>query len=385
MIHDGAETPRKRTPMELLRSVIEEQDTAECDALHELHGDKDINDCKGRRCSDCVRDSLRKAADLVEAELDALKARALPEGMEWLIEAWPKFEDDAPVKLGDMALIDGDADMVEAVQIWIHGKPVIYGDNGSQQLEKSERVKRPAVRAADGEPLKVGQTVWNVNNGMEFTVSRLPKPGEYQSVEVRYRNGSSTSFDPCQLTHQRPVLDADGNRIEPPMDVWWVCEGDEFGIHAERLHVDGIDGDGMVECRPFNGGTSVVLEPSELYVKKPALDADGVPIKKGDTVFRASDGREFEVTCIGGAFAIRVKDKSMEIGVWTTPVGFTHAKPEPPDSWEKWREEFIKPPCVYCRDILGVDFDNDTELGKAFDAQVQDMERRARALAVVSE
>lgn len=83
---------------------------------------------------------------------ESIARRLVPEGCEWLIEAWPKFEDDAPVKLGDMSLIDGDADMVEAVQIWIHGKPVIYGDNGSQQLEKGERVKRP-VLDADGVPI----------------------------------------------------------------------------------------------------------------------------------------------------------------------------------------------------------------------------------------
>ena len=57
------------------------------------------------------------------------------------------------------------------------------------------------------------------------------------------------------------------------------------------------------------------------------------------------------------------------------------AKPEPSDSWERWRSEFMKPPCVYCRDILGVEFDSDTELDRAFDAQIQDMERRVRALA----
>lgn len=73
--------------------------------------------------------------DDIAAELDR---RLMPPGMEW-----PRFEDDAPVKFGDVALIDGYADMVEAIQLWIHGRPVIYGDGGSQQLESGERVKRP--------------------------------------------------------------------------------------------------------------------------------------------------------------------------------------------------------------------------------------------------
>ena len=57
--------------------------------------------------------------------VDGLKARLMPEDMEW-----PRFEDGEPVKFGDIALIDGEADMVEAVQLWIHGKQVIYGDGG---------------------------------------------------------------------------------------------------------------------------------------------------------------------------------------------------------------------------------------------------------------
>ena len=93
--------------------------------MHELGFDEDMAD----------RDEVERR----------LLARLMPEGMEWLVEAWPRFEDDAPLKLGDMALIDGEADMVEAVQLWIHGRPVIYGDGGSQQLERGERVKRPVA------------------------------------------------------------------------------------------------------------------------------------------------------------------------------------------------------------------------------------------------
>ena len=91
-----------------------------------------------------------------------MRPRLMPEGMEWLVEAWPRFEDDAPLKLGDMALIDGEAYMVEAVQLWIHGRPAIYGDGGSQQLERVERVKRPAPKVldADGVEIRVGDTVW---------------------------------------------------------------------------------------------------------------------------------------------------------------------------------------------------------------------------------
>ena len=152
-------------------------------------------------------------------------------------------------------------------------------------------VEAGPVLAADGEPLEVGQTVWHVGNGIEFTVVGLPKPGEYQSVRLRLDDGAFTGFDSDQLTHQRPVLDADGNRIEPAMDVWWVCEGDERSVHAEKLHVESIGEDGLVTCDPFNGGTWVELEPSELYVKEPVLAVDGKPLREGETVWHKQTGR----------------------------------------------------------------------------------------------
>lgn len=124
-------------------------------------------------------------------------------------------------------------------------------------------------------------------------------------------------------------------------------------------------------------------------VKRPAVPAaDGVPIKKGETVWH-EDGTELKVLGFGdkedGEILVYVEYVSGPTR-WasTRSLSLTHTKPEQ-DSWEKWRESFIKPPCVYCRDILGVEFDEDTELGRAFDAQAQDMERRARALAGVSE
>ena len=86
-----------------------------------------------------------RANDELNEELNAMRPRLMPEGMEWLVEAWPRFEDGSPVHFGDVALIDGEVDMVEAVQLWIHGKPIIYGDGGSQQLERGERVKRPVA------------------------------------------------------------------------------------------------------------------------------------------------------------------------------------------------------------------------------------------------
>lgn len=64
---------------------------------------------------------------------------------------------------------------------------------------------RAPVLAADGRPLHEGEHVYHVETGAELVVKELPKPGEYQAVVVFAPPASHlTSFDPDQLTHERP-------------------------------------------------------------------------------------------------------------------------------------------------------------------------------------
>ena len=64
---------------------------------------------------------------------------------------------------------------------------------------------RAPVLAADGKPLREGEHVWHVETGTELVVKELPKPGAYQAVVVFAPPASHlTSFDPDQLTHERP-------------------------------------------------------------------------------------------------------------------------------------------------------------------------------------
>ena len=177
-----------------------------------------------------------------EELLDTLDRRLMPEGMEWLVEAWPRFEDDAPLKFGDMALIDGEADMVEAVQLWIHGKPVIYGDGGSQQLETGERVKRPTpkVLAGDNEPLYRGEYVWH-EDGTELIVLDFLHEEDGETIVKVSRVSGPTNWSECRslsLTHERPDswerLEEDARKHRY---AYWECE--TFRCSACPAVVDG--------------------------------------------------------------------------------------------------------------------------------------------------
>ena len=177
----------------------------------------------GRR-REIISELSHRVSDLT-CENAELRRRAMPEGMEWLVEAWPKFEDDAPLKFGDMALIDGHADMVEAIQLWIHGRPVICGDGGSQQLDKGERVKRPAVPAADGEPLELGQTVWDTDAETDTPLTVVEVSSDMVRCEYTWKDGKTyrPCYQPDQLTHTKPE----------PIDTWERLEEDLSKSYTE--------------------------------------------------------------------------------------------------------------------------------------------------------
>lgn len=73
------------------------------------------------------------------------------------------------------------------------------------------------------------------------------------------------------------------------------------------------------------------------------LDADGVPIREGDTV--RFDGDEWHVSRIGSEFMpdhVQLRNESKMTYVW--PAQITHALP---DSWERLEEDAAQGVCEY--------------------------------------
>ena len=266
-----------------------------------------------------------------------VKSRLMPEGMEWLVEAWPRFEDDAPLCIGDEISWKDDGGKVNSIELQDGGYFILHAADGAEdwihpQYFPGERVKRPA-----------------------------PK-----------------------------VLDADGVEIREKGDVWWICEGDDRGIHAERLRVETIGPNGLIECSPYNGGTWVYLEPSELYVNKPVLAADGRPLREGEKPYRVDNGKQVEIRRIdpsNGESCVFVGVDGRSYGYWLRPGQLTH---ELPESWERLEEDAKKPTCEYFGHQLG---DGQCETCHAYTdstpqggrgcryAQMADLVRRAKALA----
>ncbi len=165
--------------------------------MHELGFDEDMAD----------RDEVERR----------LLARLMPEGMEW-----PRFEDNEPVAFGDYAEIGDCIGPIVSVTIRSADntsleKPAYdiavlrSGFVNHSPIEPfSVRVKRPAVIAADGEPLHERETVWEVDTGDGYVVERIYSgttepdfPGH--TVACRRPDDIVTHmFKPSQLTHERP-------------------------------------------------------------------------------------------------------------------------------------------------------------------------------------
>ena len=95
-----------------------------------------------------------------------------------------------------------------------------------------------------------------------------------------------------------------------------------------------------VKCHKLSDITAHMFAPDMLTHRAPVLAADGKPLREGETVWSIEDGGPYKVTGIDPIVKeIRIKDESMELGVWVAACGLTHTKPEPSDSWERIEED----------------------------------------------
>lgn len=223
--------------------------------------------------------------------MDVLDRRLMPEGIEW-----PMFEDGEPVRFGEeaMGFSHKPPFVVDHVTLFDGGEVTVCAevdlDSGSVEnfvrVLPGERVKRPAPKVldADGEEIRVGDTVWTTRDLDKFTVTN-PNNGKFLSVSCKDKGGDDYCCYPTDLTHQRPVLDADGVPIKNGDTVYllpgeWCDEfpclgfygGEELEVFAdgEAPHVSG-----SVQCceKEAKDGLHGICypQPSQLTHTKPEL------------------------------------------------------------------------------------------------------------------
>ena len=147
--------------------------------------------------------------------LEAVKARLMPEGMEW-----PRFDDGAPVRFEDewCPRTGGTAKV---------GQVVLATDGGfalnASWYDKGERVKRPAPKVldADGVEIRIGDTVYlltgdwcdkfpcyGFHGGEELKVYSLNAEHVEGGIGCKDVKRFSCFPQPSQLTHNEPIADS---------------------------------------------------------------------------------------------------------------------------------------------------------------------------------
>ena len=178
-----------------------------------------------------------------------MRQRLMPEGMEWLVEAWPRFEDDAPLRIGDEGLdAYGRAHRAERVTLSEGGHVDVCDESGDVwwsntrrdehddvMLDLGKRIKRPAPKVldADGVEIELGDELYGCESGRgPFRVSGVLS----DSAEVKlmsYLDGSEFMTCAATFTHRAPALASDGKPLREGETVWGTNGG---SYHLTSVH-----------------------------------------------------------------------------------------------------------------------------------------------------
>ena len=255
-------------------------------------------------------------------------------------------------------------------------------DTGKRTLTEREReILDMWPKFEDGEPVMIGDEATN-NKNQRFTVKRIEfRHGKWMLndsvTDGHYLNGKSGK----RVKRPAPkALDADGMEIKVGDRIYSIETGNSYTVRS-------INGSGTIE---FNGFNDKGWSPKYFTHMQPTIDADGVLIKVGDTVWHHSGFAHGVVTSIdAGSLMGTVRYVNGGVEFRDAAKDLTHACP---DSWERLEEDAVKGVCEYTGAVPDEFGDYDCDTCRLFDARgnliceqlmALDILRRAKKLAGV--
>ena len=281
-------------------------------------------------------------ADRDEVERRFL-ARLMPEGMEWLLDVWPKWSNGEYCKFGDW---------------WTADK---YGDYEPKQLRRLVFYTPEQLRE------------WEQDEGDNF------------GYEWDFMRPANTTYRPDKVEPPTPkVYDADGVEIcvgdtvygfsGQQYEVTSLCEHEPSIVHAKTVG-DGVADDELLALSwQLN---RVQLDASKLTHRAPVLAADGKPLRERETVYHVADGRACVVREVreGGAVVEPLDGR---------PRGrcradyLTHERPDSFEQMEKDANDLAYDIGFYLGDYSPSNF---KEPGDTIQDRIRDLVCRAKKLA----
>ena len=285
---------------------------------------------------DLLPDEDSKAIAWVREQggLDEVEKRLMPDGVEWLLEVWPRWSNGEYCKFGDW---------------WMSDK---YGDSEPKQF----------LRLSIYTPEQLDE--WGQGDGESY------------GYEWGFVRPSDPKYRPDKVEPPAPkVLDADGVEIRAGDEVYIASCGDGpwtvtkiTTAHAWHVygHSDELG--------------SLDMQPNLLTHRAPVLAADGKPLEAGQTVYAKNYGyvkcTVLAIEWVVDGYLVEVENEGGH-KFSQTPDEFTH---ERPDSWERLEHDAEKTVCEY----FGANYDCANcplESAKCAEEVKKDIIRRAKKLA----
>ncbi len=215
-----------------------------------------------------------------------MRPRLMPEGMEWLLEVWPKWSNGEYCKFGDWWKADEYSEREpsrltklsiyspEQLREWEQDEGENYGYEWNfmrpaNTTYRPNKVEPPAPKVldADGVEIRVGDTVWATNGNGPFEVTRIVNADRLRVICDDEKNGHLNVY-PENITHRVPVLAADGRPLREGETVWKRANGKRLTVMHLVTSVVGLVGcsDGTEAF-----GTPVIFNycPSDLTHERP--------------------------------------------------------------------------------------------------------------------
>lgn len=198
------------------------------------------------------------------------------------------------------------------------------------------------VKSSSGLSVMVGDTVYD-KNGEAFVVIKIEEPDEsFFKPDVKVYSGSTRkqcTMKPDELFHFKPVKCADERVLKHGQIVWPLYRDD--GPFVVDVVIEKF-----ISCYKLSDSDFVIhVSPCGLSHDKPVVDAKGIRVDKGDTVYSLVRAREYEVLEISRSDnSLTLLDKETGEKVHCGAGRVTHVFP---DRWERIEYDASKSVCDY--------------------------------------
>lgn len=200
--------------------------------------------------------------------------RKLADEIERCYAPLPRYEGGTPISKG----CEAEGGIVSGWCIWDDGAFSLNNDEGEviQEGDPGEFVKRPTPKVldADGVPYKNGDTVYDIEacqQGNTYWGKPLTVVGFSETHVTVYQDGHGTNMTKptdC-FTHERPVFDANGERICKGDACWYTDRLLTKRFRGDKVTVKGIYENGITVYNETRGFSQYELSPESLTHREP--------------------------------------------------------------------------------------------------------------------